>query len=251
MKILITGASRGIGSAVAKKFASIYKQDAIIAMMGRSLSKPYNAYTSGTLLETQKEVQAIGSTAILFQVDIKNNDWFIESINKAIHTMGGLDILIHNASCNMSSVQNMDLLYQVNTRATLSSLHACKKSLEESKGSIITISPPIHLGRLDWISKQPAYTISKYSMTLATLSAASKNVKANCLWPRYTIDSSTPNRVISKGRHPKHFANSVYALSISKLNAQTIYDDDVADIPTINAPLYNFSYEDTKHLRKN
>ena len=121
------------------------------------------------------------------------------------------------------------------------------------------MSPPIRTGRLDWISPHPAYTISKYSMTLATLSAASFRIRANCLWPRHTVathatrrleDSLRMDGVYSRGRPPEDVAEAVYALATSEsMTGRALYDDEVLqDMPSTSAPLNLFSTEDARSL---
>ena len=259
--VLVTGASRGIGKAIAEKFASEYKDKAKIALFGRSLEYPSHPKTQGTLLETLKIVESYGAMGIPYSVDIQEADSLKESIRKAIKYMGGLDVLINNASVLYTNptLNQMDLLYKVNTRASLLSMKTCKTELEKRNGTIVTISPPIRLGRLDWISNHPEYTISKYSMTLGTLAYGSNHIRANCIWPRYTVATNATmklenegfNGAYTKGRSTKEFATAVFDLSISDLNTQTIYDDDITTLPSTNAPLDVFSQECTKKLRKN
>ena len=177
--------------------------------------------------------------------------------------MKGLDILINNASVLYLSksvnIKQLELMNNINTKSTLLGIETCKSALEASSGSIVTLSPPIHLANLDWISKYPAYTISKYSMTLATLGAASNKVRANCLWPRHTVSTSATKRlereghenVYTRGRSVVDVARAICELSTSQRNAQTVYDDDIVQLPATNAPLDMFAHENTKFMRKN
>ena len=212
-------------------------------------------------METTKKVESYGASAIPLAVDLQETDKLKESIQAAIKEMNGLDILINNASAlyTQPTIKQMDLMYKVNTRATLLAIKECKNELEKNKGTIITISPPIRLGKLDWISNHPEYTISKYAMSLATLAYASDNIRANCIWPRYTIATSATKKLenegfknaFSKGRPTDDFADAVHELAISDLNAQTIYDDDITTLPVTNAPLDVFAEKCTKHLKFN
>ena len=173
--------------------------------------------------------------------------------------MGGLDILINNASVLYlnPTIKQMNLLYTVNTQASILTMKTVQQALTESKGSIVTLSPPINLAKLDWISCHPEYTISKYSMTLATLGNANNTVRANCIWPRYTIAKSATktlekidyNRAFSEGRSVKDFASAVVALSLSNKNAETLYDDEILDLSQTQAPLQKFAYVCEKYLK--
>ena len=263
MRILITGGSRGIGAAIAAKYASIFTHKAVITVLGRSMNKPSHTKTPGTLLETVERVESFGAKGVAVKVDMQNYESVSSSLKTAIDGMGGLDILVNNASALYASQtlskKQMDLLHNVNARATLLAIELCKPALQKSRrGSIVTISPPLRLGRLDWITRHPAYTISKYSMTLATLGAASETVHANCLWPRHTVATSATKRLeeqgfegaYTRGRSVTDVARAVCELSLLNLNAQTVYDDEVVDLATTEAPLDMFARECTKRLRR-
>lgn len=261
MRVLITGGSRGIGAAIAARYAAIYAQKATIAVLGRSLTEASHPKTPGTLLKTVEQIEAFGAKGIPFRVDMRDNASLSAVVEEALVAMDGLDILINNASAlhlsRTPTIKQLDLLNSVNTKSTLVAIDRCKPSLETSRGAIVTLSPPLHLGNLDWISKHPAYTISKYSMTLATLGAASDRVRANTLWPRHTVATCATKRLEKEGYKNVHahgrpvgdVARAVCELSVSHWNAQTLYDDDVLDLPSTNAPLDMFARVSTKHLR--
>ena len=261
MKILITGASRGIGAAIAKTFAQKYSENAQIALLGRSLKEPSHPDTPGTLMDTVNMVNIYGSRPLPIGVDIQYPKDVVDSVNKVIDKMGGLDILINNASVLYlnPTIKQMNLLYNVNTQASLLTMKTAHEALTESNGSIVTVSPPINLAKLDWISSHPEYTISKYSMTLATLGNATNNIHANCIWPRYTIATSATKRLetmgydgaFSNGRSTKDFAWAVTELAVSNKNAETLYDDEIIDLPKTQAPLDIFSNHCIKHLKLN
>ena len=173
-------------------------------------------------------VNTYGARPLPIGVDIKYPKDLVDSVNKVIDKMGGLDILINNASVLYlnPTIKQMNLLYNVNTQASLLTMKTANEALTENKGSIVTLSPPINLAKLEWISSHPEYTISKYSMTLATLGNASNNIRANCIWPRYTIATSATKRLeimgykgaFSDGRSSKYFAWAVAELAVSNKN---------------------------------
>ena len=248
---------------MAQAFARKHGKDVTLLLLGRSLSAPHHERLSGTLLDVKRSVEELGSTAIPIRADLRHVDEVIKSVRSAIRVVGGLEVLINNASAlELKATRKCtDLLYEVNTRATLLLNAECRPALEANRGSIVTMSPPIRKVRIDWISPHPAYTISKYSMTLATLSAASHSIRANCLWPRHTVathatkrleDSLGVDGVYSRGRPPEDVADAVYALATSEsTTGRSLYDDEVLqNMPSTNAPLDLFSMEDTRSLRR-
>ena len=166
--------------------------DAQIALLGRSGAAPSHRALEGTLRETQRDVEAHGALGVPFEVDLRDGEQLARTLKGVLHTFGGLDVLINNASVlrpeRTLPAKRMDLVYAVNARATLLCLQECRDALEASScGSVVTIAPPVRLGRLEWIARSPAYTLSKYQMSLATIAAASARVRANCLWPKRTV----------------------------------------------------------------
>jgi len=258
MRVLITGASRGIGAAIARVFARRHGAEAVVAVLGRSLSHPSHDSLDGTLLDTVRDVEAYGACGLSFQVDLRCANEVVSTVRTAVESMGGVDVLVNNASVlylsRDTAPRRADLMYQVNARASLLANQTCRAALSESSvGSIVTLSPPIRTGVLEWISAHPAYTISKYSMTLAALSAASASVRSNCLWPRYTVATSATRRLemhmgvdgaYTRGRDPDEFAEAAYALAMSAdHNAATLLDDEVVPMPPCDAPLDLFATE--------
>ena len=160
---------------------------------------------------------------------------------------GGLDVLVNNASALVTKRKQMDLAYEVNTRHEIC-LDECEAALEASCGAVVTMSPPSRLGRLEWIRRHgAAYTLSKYSMTLATLAKASTRVRANCLWPRHMVATAATARLeaeegvegaFSRGRCADDVARAVYAMATHPTwRARTLLDDEVCDLPAVDAPL--------------
>lgn len=252
MRVLITGASRGIGAAVARSFAK-HCPGALIALVGRSSQHVSHPGLRGTLQETADEVTRLGATPLLVKADVGDGQEWIQVLRNTLHTMGGIDVLINNASAlsleRHEKLKRMDLIHNVNTRATSLAIQECTQSLEANHGSIVTMSPPIRMGRLDWIAPHPTYTISKYAMTLATLGSASSLVRANCLWPRRMVATAATKRLESvvpgaftKGRSADEVAECVYTLAVDmKCNAECLLDDEVLPLDDVpGAPLDAF-----------
>lgn len=257
MRVLITGASRGIGASIARTFAKKCP-GAHIALVARSMDTPSHDGLQGTLAEVASDVRALGGVALPMEIDARDGRAWQEGMRAVVDSFSGLDVLVNNASAlhldRSTKLKHMDLLHQVNARATMLAIQECEKALEKSQGSIVTMSPPVRMGRLDYIRNHPSYTISKYSMTLATLGAASERVRANCLWPKHTVATAATKRLeahhvpgaFSKGREPSLIAECVYKLAVedAHVNAQALLDEDVINLPACDAPLDLF-VEDT------
>ena len=165
-----------------------------------------------------------------------------EAVSKTMRAFDNkLDVLILNASVLSFSQKpkDIDLLCKINIRSTLHIIQLCKPYLEQSNGCIISLSPPVRMGRLDWISSTPAYTISKYGMTMACLSAAD-TVRSNCVWPKRMIRTAATKRLekmnqvpgaFNKGRNPEDFAKAIQELVNNKsINARCMFDEDLVSM---------------------
>jgi len=265
MRILITGASRGIGAATARAFARRVP-GARIALLGRSDRHPSHPTLQGTLVETADAVDRLGGIPLVLPTDIRRASELEPSLAQALDAFGGMDVLINNASAlNVDaspSTRTMDLVHRVNTRATAICIRDLLPALEDTSdrangapGSIVTLSPPVRMGRLEWIRAHPSYTISKYAMTMHTLAAASDAVRANCLWPRRMTATAATERLErsglvpgahSRGRDPDRVADAIVRLALDgRWQASTLFDDDVdpdlsRDDPTPPPPLDAF-----------
>ena len=249
MRVLITGASRGIGASIARRFAK--DGNARIALVGRSLSSPHHPTLFGTLLDVARDVERTGATALPLKADASDSVAFVDAIHCAMHAFDGLDVLVNNASVLIPTVtctaKQMDLLHAVNTRATALAIQTCAPSLKQSGGSIVTLSPPVNVARTDWIAPHSPYTISKYAMTLATF-GASNEVRANCVWPRHLVATAATRRLeeeynvrgaFTKGRDPQCVAEAVYRLATDTTfgTGHAYLDDAVVPLASTCAPL--------------
>ncbi|MEQ1677041.1 MAG: NAD(P)-dependent oxidoreductase [Chitinophagaceae bacterium] len=199
--ILITGATRGIGKAIALRLAN---EGANIVIAAKSVEE--NAKLGGTIFSAAAEIEAAGGKALAVQCDIRFEDQVQNVVNKAVETFGGIDILINNASAisltNTESTESkrFDLMHSINVRGTFFVTKTCIPHLKKATNPhILTLSPPLNLDP-KWFDKHVAYTLTKYSMSMMTIGWAKEFAKdriaANSLWPRTTIDTAAVRNLL-------------------------------------------------------
>lgn len=199
--IFITGGSRGIGKAIALKFA---KEGANIVVAAKSIEE--NPKLGGTIYSSAKEIEALGGKALPVRLDIRNEEQIQEAVNKTIEHFGGIDILINNASAisltttEQTETKRFDLMHDINVRGTFLMCRACIPFLKKSSNAhILTLSPPLSLD-IKWLSSHVAYTMSKYNMTMIALGLAGElkkyNIAANALWPKTTIATAAVQNIL-------------------------------------------------------
>ena len=190
--LFITGASRGIGKAIALRAAADGANVAIAAKTAEPHPK-----LPGTIFTAAEEIEAAGGRALPLQVDIRDEDQVHAAVAKAVETFGGIDILINNASAiNLTGtletpVKRFDLMWGVNARGTFVCSQACIPHLRKAPNPhILTLSPPLNLDPR-WFQLHTAYTISKYGMSLCVLGMAAEfrkdGIAIDALWPRTVI----------------------------------------------------------------
>ncbi len=190
--VFITGASRGIGKAIALKLAA---SGANIVVAAKSVTE--NPKLGGTIYSAAEEVEQAGGKALAVQCDIRDESQIADAVNKAVETFGGIDILINNASAisltstEQTEPKRFDLMHDINVRGTFFMSRACIPFLRKSTNAhILTLSPPINLAA-KWLGPHVAYTMSKYNMTMIALGLAAElkkdGIAANALWPKTTI----------------------------------------------------------------
>jgi citronellol/citronellal dehydrogenase len=190
--LFITGASRGIGKAIALRAAA----DGANIVIAAKTTEPHPKLP-GTIYSAAEEVEAAGGKALPLQVDIRDEEQVQKAVRQAADTFGGIDVLVNNASAiNLTGtletpVKRFDLMWGVNARGTFLCSQACIPFLLKSPNPhILTLSPPLNLDP-KWFAKHTAYTISKYGMSLCVLGLAEEfeesGIAVNALWPRTVI----------------------------------------------------------------
>jgi citronellol/citronellal dehydrogenase len=201
--LFITGASRGIGKAIALRAA---RDGARIAVVAKT--KEPHPKLPGTVFSACEEIEAAGGQALPCIADIRFEEQIDAAVKATVERFGGIDILVNNASAiSLNStlgtdLKRYDLMHQVNARGTFACSRACIPHLERSdRAHILTLSPPPTL-RPEWFSGHVAYTVSKYAMSLFALGMAeelrSKNIGVNCLWPRTMIATSAVRNILGE-----------------------------------------------------
>ena len=199
--VFITGASRGIGKAIALKLAS---EGANIIVAAKSTTE--NPKLGGTIFSAAKEIEAAGGKALPVQCDIRDELQIEIAVQKAVEQFGGIDILINNASAislsptEKTEPKRFDLMHDINVRGTFFVSRACIPHLKKSANPhILNLSPPLNMD-MKWFAKHIAYTLSKYNMTMIALGLAAEykkeGIAANTLWPRTTIATAAVQNLL-------------------------------------------------------
>ncbi len=190
--LFITGASRGIGLAIALRAARDGANIAIAAKTERPHPK-----LEGTIHTAAEAVEKAGGKALPLVVDIRDDEAVEKAVEATASHFGGIDICINNASAialtnsATTTMKRFDLMHQVNARGTFLVSKTCLPHLEQSKNPhILMISPPLDMSP-HWFGPHVAYSMAKYGMSLAVLGMAaefaSRGIAVNALWPRTTI----------------------------------------------------------------
>ena len=197
----ITGASRGIGRAIALKLA---KEGANIVIAAKSVEE--NPKLGGTIFSVAAEVEALGGKALAMQCDIRFEDQIQAAVDKAVATFGSIDILVNNASAisltatEQTDPKRYDLMHDINVRGTFFTSKACIPHLRKGTNPhILNLSPPINMDP-KWFGGHLAYTMSKYDMSMIALGLSEElkkdRIAANTLWPRTTIATAAVQNLL-------------------------------------------------------
>ncbi|XP_073405795.1 hydroxysteroid dehydrogenase-like protein 2 [Dendrobates tinctorius] len=201
--LFITGASRGIGKAIALKAA---KDGANVVIAAKSADP--HPKLPGTIYTAAKEIEAAGGTALPCVVDVRDENQINEAVEKAVKTFGGIDILVNNASAISltntvdTPMKKVDLMMGINTRGTYLTSKVCIPYLKKSKvAHILNLSPPLNLNPA-WFKNHCAYTIAKYGMSLCVLGMSEEfkgEIAVNALWPKTAIHTAAMDMLGGSG----------------------------------------------------
>lgn len=192
--LFITGASRGIGKAIALKAA----RDGANVVIAAKTSEPHPKLP-GTIYTAAQEVEAAGGKALPCVVDIRDEQQIGDAVRKAVDKFGGIDILVNNASAiNLTGtletpMKKVDLMLGINLRGTyLTSKLVIPHLLKSRSPHILNLSPPLNLNPV-WFKNHTAYTMAKYGMSMCVLGMAEEfrgQIAVNALWPKTAIQTA-------------------------------------------------------------
>ena len=236
--VAITGASRGLGRAIARHCAAA---GCNVALLARSASAPSHKGLCGTLEDVAEDVERLGGTPLVLETDISDLESVRKSMGRIGERFGALDALVNNASALYVGNQpkRAELLFRVNLQGTLNAIEMARPLLERGRlKHILSISPPVDSFSIDWACPHPAYTASKYGMSMITLGYA-RAFCANTLWPRKLYKTAATERMErelgqpyhTRGLDPPLFASAVEAVLSSRRTGTCLLDGDVVSLP--------------------
>ncbi|MHB1272953.1 MAG: SDR family oxidoreductase [Rhodanobacter sp.] len=237
--LFITGASRGIGLAIALRAA---RDGANIVIAAKSAVA--NPKLPGTIHTAAAAIEAAGGRALALQVDIREEQQVRAAAAQAAEHFGGIDIVVNNASAIWlagtaeTPMKRFDLMHQVNTRGTFLVTQSCLPYLKQAANPhVLMLSPPPDLDP-KWFAPHTAYTIAKYGMSLCVLGMSTEfaalGIAVNALWPRTVI--ATAAIAMIDGVQPQHcrtpdiVADAAHAILIRSSRSFTghfVIDEDV------------------------
>ncbi|XP_030598559.1 hydroxysteroid dehydrogenase-like protein 2 [Archocentrus centrarchus] len=219
--LFITGASRGIGKAIALKAA----RDGANIVIAAKTAEPHPKLP-GTIYTAAQEVEAAGGKALPCVVDIRDERQVGDAVQKAVDAFGGIDILVNNASAISltgtleTPMKKVDLMLGINLRGTyLTSKLVIPHLLKSQNPHILNLSPPLNLNPV-WFKNHTAYTMAKYGMSMCVLGMAEEfrgQIAVNALWPKTAIQTAAMDMLGGEGvgkqcRKADIIADAAYAI---------------------------------------
>ena len=221
--LFITGASRGIGLAIALRAA---RDGANIVVAAKTVTP--NPRLPGTIYSAAQAIEAAGGKALALELDIRAEEQVKAAVEKAVVRFGGIDILVNNASAISltgtaeTTLKRFDLMMGVNVRGTFVCSQACLPYLAKAANpQILTLSPPLSM-QAKWFKHHVAYTMAKFGMSMCVLGMAeelkAQHIAVNALWPRTVIATAAVqnllggDEVIKGSRSPEIMGDAAYAI---------------------------------------
>lgn len=219
--LFITGASRGIGLAIALRAA---RDGANVAIAAKSAVP--NPKLPGTIHTAAAEVEAAGGKALALRVDIREEDQVLAAVRQTAEHFGGIDIVVNNASAiylagvEDTPMKRFDLMHQVNTRGSFLVTQACLPFLKKAANPhVLMLAPPPSVDA-KWFAPHTAYTIAKMGMSFCVLGMSAEfaplGIAVNALWPRTLIATAALAMIdgvdANQGRTPAIVADAAHAM---------------------------------------
>lgn len=237
--LYITGASRGIGLAIALRAA---RDGANVAIAAKT-TEPHPKLP-GTIYTAAEEIEKAGGKALPLVVDVRDEDNVRTSLEKTAQHFGSLDIVVNNASAisltdsQKTDMKRFDLMHQINARGTfMVSKFAVPFLAQASNPHILMLSPPLDM-KEKWFAGHTAYSMAKFGMSLVVLGLAgelrAKGIAVNALWPRTTIATSAVQNLLGgdmimrASRTPEILADAahmIFCKEAKSLSGKFLIDD--------------------------
>ncbi|ERP86887.1 short-chain dehydrogenase [Alcanivorax sp. P2S70] len=238
--LFITGASRGIGKAIALKAAA---DGANVALFAKT-TEPHPKLP-GTIYTAAEEVRDAGGTPLVCVGDIRHEEQLKAAIDQTVKAFGGIDILVNNASAialtgtEATSMKSYDLMHQINSRGTFMASKLCLPHLQQSDNPhILNLAPPLNMAP-HWFGRHVAYTMAKYGMSLCVLGMADEfkgKVAVNALWPKTVINTAAVQNqlggvpAVQAARQPSIMADAAYAIltrPVAEASGRFFIDEEI------------------------
>ena len=238
--LFITGASRGIGKAIALRAA----RDGANVVVAAKTTVPHPKL-AGTIHTAAAEIEQAGGRALAVAMDVRDEAAVDRAVRQAVETFGGIDVLVNNASAISltgtleTSMKRFDLMHEVNARGTFLCTQRCLPHLRRAVNPhVLMISPPLNLAPR-WFAPHLPYTMAKYGMSLCVLGMAEEfrrdGIGVNALWPRTAIDTAAIAYIagadmLRRCRKPEIMADAAHTILVRAGRACTgnfFIDDEV------------------------
>jgi citronellol/citronellal dehydrogenase len=238
--LFITGASRGIGKAIALRAA---RDGANIVLFAKT-TEPHPKLP-GTIYTAAEEIREAGGTALPCVGDIRYEEQLQAAVDQAVETFGGIDILVNNASAisltgtEATTMKSYDLMHQINSRGTFMASKLCLPHLKKAANPhILNLAPPLNMAP-HWFGRHVAYTMTKYGMSLCVLGMADEyagKVAVNALWPKTVINTAAVQNqlggapTVKAARQPSIMADAAWTIltqPVATASGQFFIDEEV------------------------
>jgi len=239
--LFITGGSRGIGLAIARRAA----QDGANVAIAAKTAEPHPKLP-GTIYTAAEEIEGAGGTALPLVTDIRFEEQVEDAVAKTVARFGGIDILVNNASAiNLTGtletpMKRYDLMHQINARGTFMTSQKCLPHLLEARNPhVLNLASPLNM-EARWFSPHVAYTMAKFGMSMCVLGMAEefrdRGVAFNALWPRTAIATAAVRNqlggeaAVNRSRKPEIMADAAYEIitrDSRKCTGNFFIDEDV------------------------